>query len=122
MPTLTAIKPSWRWAPGSVAELLRLLFGFAGDDLVLDLVVGGYGKDTAGGELVLGGVGPAGDDTGGIGVTDAVEGLELVGGRGVDVELVGGGGRRGGRSLGCRLGGGFRGGFGLSEGKSRDRD
>ncbi len=66
--------------------------GCAGDDLVLDLVVGGFGKNAAGEELVLGGVGAAVDDALGVGVADAGKGLELVGGGGVDVELVGGGG------------------------------
>src|SRR5882672_9982924 len=83
-----------------------LLLGVAGDDLVLDLVVRGLGKNAAGDELVLGGVGAAVDDALGIGVADAGEGLELVGGGGVDVEFVGGSGR-----CGLGSGGGFGGGL-----------
>src|ERR1700730_10661238 len=58
----------------------------ARDDLVLDLVVRGLGKNAAGDELVLGSVGAAVDDALGIGVADAGEGFELVGRGGVNVE------------------------------------
>ena len=58
----------------------------AGDDLVLDFVVCGLRKDATGDELVLGGVGAAVDDAFGVGVADAGEGLELVGGGGINVE------------------------------------
>src|SRR5258708_32986134 len=57
----------------------------AGDDLVLDLVVCSLGKNAAGDELVLGGIGAAVDDALGVGVADAGEGLELIGGGGADV-------------------------------------
>jgi hypothetical protein len=87
-----------------------LLLGVGGDDLVFDLVVGGFGKDTAGEELVLGGVGAAVDDTLGVGVADAGKGLELVDGGGVDVDLVGCGG--------AGFGGGGR--FGLGYGAERE--
>src|ERR1700679_3959266 len=71
----------------------RLLFGMAGDDLVLDLVVGRFWKDAAGKKLVFGGIGAAVDDALGVSVTDAGEGFELVDGCGVDVDLVGCSGR-----------------------------
>ena len=63
----------------------------AGDDLVLDLVVGGLRENAAGDELVLGGVGAAIDDALGIRIANAGEGLELVGGRRVDIERCCGG-------------------------------
>ena len=89
------------WSTGGQAWLL---FGVAGDDLVFDFVVGGFGKDAAGEELVFGGVGAAVDDALGVGVADAGKGLELIGGGGVDVELVshvgGGFGGRGGVASG----------------------
>jgi hypothetical protein len=81
-----------------------LFFGMAGDDLILDLVVGGFGKNAAGEELVFGGVGTAVDDAFGVGVSDAGECLELVGRGCVDVELVGGGGLGGGGWFGLRYG------------------
>jgi hypothetical protein len=90
-----------------------LLFGVAGDDLVFDLVVGGFGEDAAGEELVFGGVGAAVDDAFGIGIADTGKGLELVGGGGIDVELVGRGGRGG---FGCG------GGFGLGYGAEGERE
>jgi len=58
----------------------------AGDDLVLDLVVRGLRKNTAGDELVLRGIGTAIDDALCVGVTDAVECLKLVRSGGVNVE------------------------------------
>jgi hypothetical protein len=70
------------------------------------IVVDALGQDAAGDELVFGGVGAAVDDALGVGVADAGEGLELVGGGGVDVELVGGSGR-----CGLGSGGGFGGGL-----------
>jgi hypothetical protein len=76
----------------------------AGDDLVFDLVVGGFRKDAPGEELVLGGVGAAIDDALGIGVADAGKGLELVDGGGVDVDLVGCGGRSWGGGFGLGYG------------------
>jgi hypothetical protein len=92
-----------------------LLLGVGGDDLVFDLVVGGFGKDAAGEELVLGGVGTAVDDALGVGVADTGKGLELVDGGGVDVDLVG----CGGRSWFSR-GGGFGLGYG-AEGESEKK-
>lgn len=64
-----------------------------------------WGKNAAGDELIFGGVGTAGDDACGVGVTNALEGLELVSGSGVDVEW-----RSSGRS--CRSGNGFGLGYG----------
>src|SRR5580692_7912103 len=70
------------------------------DDLVFDLVVGGLRKDAAGDELVLGGVGTAIDDSLGIGVANAGEGLELVGSSGVNVQRSSSCGRGGSCGLG----------------------
>lgn len=95
----------------------RLFLGFAGDDLIFDFVVGGLGEDAAGDELILGGVGAAVDDAFGVGVADAVEGLELVGGGGVDVELVAGGGGSGSFGGGSGLCGRFLGDAGDGEGE-----
>jgi hypothetical protein len=89
--------------------VVRLFFGVAGDDLIFDLVVGGFGKDASGEELVFGGVGTTVDDAFRVGVADAGKGFELVHSRGVDVDLVGCGGGR--------LSGG--GGFGLGYGAER---
>jgi hypothetical protein len=79
-----------------------LLGGLVGDDLVLDLVVDALGQDAARDELVLGGVRASVDDAFGVGVADAGDGLELIGGGGVDVDLIR---RRGGCCGGGRLGG-----------------
>ena len=57
-----------------------------GDDLVLDAVVGLLRHDLLLHQLVLALVGPALDDRGGIGLADAGQFVELVGGGGVDVE------------------------------------
>ena len=91
--------------------LVRLFFGVAGDDLIFDLVVGGFGKDAASKELIFGREGAAVDDALCVGVADAGERFKLVGGSGVDVDLVG-----------CR-GAGFGGGggrFGLGYGAERE--
>src|SRR5580765_1910980 len=77
-----------------------LLGGLRSDDGVLDLVVDVLGQDAAGDELVLGGVGAAVDDALGVGIADAGEGLQLVRGRCVDVELVVWSGGGGGGGLG----------------------
>src|SRR5579871_4389257 len=70
-----------------------LLFGMAGDDLVFDLVVGGFGKNAASKKLIFGGVGAPVDDALSVGIADARKGLELVDGSGVDVDLIGCSGR-----------------------------
>src|ERR1700721_1979749 len=80
------------------------------DDLVLDLVVGCSGKDTAGEELILCGVRATVDDALGVGIPDPGEGLELVGRSSVDIERCG----RSGRCSGC-LGS-------LSDGKDRSNN
>jgi hypothetical protein len=84
-----------------------LLLWMASDDLILDLVIGCSGKDTAGEKLVLCGVRATVDDALGVGIADSGEGLELVGRSSVDVERCG----RSGRCRGC-LGS-------LSDGKDR---
>lgn len=58
----------------------------AGDDLILDLVIGSLGKNATRDELVFGGVGAAVDDALRVRVTDAGKGFELVGSGGVNVE------------------------------------
>src|ERR1700722_13344174 len=86
------------WGCRGIFETVRtLLLWLAGDDLVLDLVIGGRRKNAASEELILGGVGAAVDDALGVGVADAVEGLELVGSGGVDIKQCCGGGG----GLGC---------------------
>jgi hypothetical protein len=83
------------------------------DDLVFDLVVSSRGKDAAGHKLVLGGIGAAVNDALGVGIADPGEGLELVRGRGVDVQRC--------SCCGCRsgcfrsLGGGENGNSGKEE-------
>ena len=72
----------------------------AGDDEVLDAVVGLLGHDAAADELVLGGVGAAVNDAFAVGVAYAGESLELVGSGGVNVEQICGGG-------GCGAAAGF---------------
>ena len=71
--------------PGGV-QCCGLLFGVAGDDLILNFVVTGLWEDTSGNELILSGVGAAVDDPLGVGVADTGECLELVGRCGVDVQ------------------------------------
>jgi hypothetical protein len=60
----------------------------AGNDEVLDAVVGLLGENAAADELVLGRVGAPIDDPLGVGVADAGESFDLVGGGGVDVEQI----------------------------------
>jgi hypothetical protein len=91
--------------PLARCRVLDLLLGMTCDDLVLDLVVRGLRKNASGDELVLRGIGAAVDDALGVGVADAGESLELVGGGGVNVE------RRSSSSSGC----GWFGGLGNSE-------
>jgi hypothetical protein len=73
-------------SPWLIAEFLDLLLGMACDDLVLDLVIRTLGKNAASDELVFSGVWAAVDDALGVGISDAGEGLELVGRGGVNVE------------------------------------
>src|SRR5579875_1666173 len=75
-----------------------LLLRLAGDDLVLDLVIRGLRDNSAGNKLVLCRVWPACNDARGISVANAVEGLELIGRCGVDVE------RRSRRGSSCWFG------------------
>src|SRR6476619_1843344 len=79
----------------------QLLLRLGGDNVVLDLVVGGLREDSAGDKLILRSIGTAIDNALGVCVADAWKSLELVGSRGVDVDLVGSGGGCGG---GSRLG------------------
>src|SRR5262245_66098216 len=62
-----------------------LLFG---DDLILDLLVGGLGDDLLLDQLVLALVGPSVDDLLRVGVAHARKRLQLVHGGGVDVEKL----------------------------------
>ena len=77
---------SLRDARPSGVQCCGLLFGVAGDDLILDLVVSGLWEDTSGNKLILSGIGASVDDSLGVGVTDSGECLELVGRGGVDVQ------------------------------------
>ena len=65
-----------------------------GDDLVLDAVIGLLRDDILVHEVVFALVGPARDDLCGIGLADAGQRVELVGGGGVDVEQLDLRGRR----------------------------
>ncbi len=59
-----------------------------GDDLVLDLVVSGLGNNLPVNQIEFRAIGAASDNLLRIGVADSGQGFELIGGSGVDVELV----------------------------------
>ena len=83
-----------------------------GDDLVLDLVVGRLRDDALLHQLVLALVRAARDDLGGIGLADTRQRVELIGGRGIDVEQFGLWRRRHLRLRGLRRGSHLAVGFG----------
>src|ERR1700746_1683902 len=72
--------------PVFMANMLALLLGMTGDDLVFDLVVDALRENAASDQLVLGGIGAAVDDALRVGVADTGDRLELIGGGGVDVQ------------------------------------
>jgi len=88
----------------------------AGDDLVLNLVVRSLRENAAGDELVLRGVGAAIYDSLCVGVSDAVESLQLIGRGRVDVKW-GSRGCSGGGGRFCGLGNGRRAGQGWNCGE-----
>src|ERR1700728_366603 len=77
------------WCGRSRGAGLRLL----GDDLIFDFVVRGLGNNFLLHEVKLRAIGTAGNDLLRVGVSNSRQGLELIGSRRIDVELIGRGGR-----------------------------